>query len=439
MGSSEAGMIDRRRFLTRGLLAGAGLVAAPSLLAACSNSGASATVSTAPATAAASASAPASAAASVASSASAAASVAASASAAAGFGTPNTKTSLKDFSPFAPSTTVGQKPPVPSSFAYFVPAANEYFKGLSDAAAIAAKERKIDYQGLIIDGGDPVKNIDQMNQALQKKIGALWIQPSDSKAQAVVIEKAIEQGLCTEFAGNPSVIQGMADQYDIGYTQAIATVKWIKENLGGKATVVNFTLDYIPILIPRHQGATDGLATGGPDVKVIEQAANTTTSDEAFGFASTLMQVHPDINVWNIYDDAALGVDAYLKSKGHDPNKEKIMISGLNGTDAVSQAILSGKSFIRQATAFNSNLIGYAIGQYFADWFEGKRIPQVLQGRAISLNGPDDVTKFLDLIKDPAATFKKYAAGDYESYGLAAWGDISYDTHMNYTANAVTG
>ena len=49
------------------------------------------------------------------------------------------------------------------------------------------------------------------------------------------------------------------------------------------------------------------------------------------------------------------------------------------------------------------------------------------------------MTKFLDLIKDPAATFKKYAAGDYESYGLAAWGDISYDTHMNYTANAVTG
>jgi len=409
--------MDRRSFLTRGAVASAGLVSLPALVAACSPTAAPATA--APSGPAGSAESP--------------------APSIADYGTPNLSTSLKDFEPFVPSDVVGEKPPVPASFAYFVPAANEYFKGLSDAAELAAKERGIDYQGLVIDDGDPVRNIDQMNQAMQKGIGALWIQPADSVAQAVVIEKAIAEGLCNEFAGNPATIQGMADQYDIGYTQALATVKWINENLGGKATVVNFTLDYIPILVPRHQGATDGLATGGPDIKVIEQAAVTTTSDEAFGFASTLLQANPDINVWNLYDDAALGVDALLKSKGLDPKTEKIMISGLNGTDAVSQAILGGDSFIRQATAFNSNLIGYAIGQYFADWFEGKQVPQVLQGRAISLDGPDDVTAFLDLIKDPAETFKKFAAGDYESYGLAAWGAISYATHMNYTKNGVTG
>lgn len=421
--ASDITEYGRRRFLKQSALAAAGLVATPSIIAACSTGGGASPT----------------AAASTAASIAASGTAAPSASAAADFGTPDQSTSLKDFQPYAPSDVIGQKPPVPSSFAYFVPAANEYFKGLSDAATLAAEERGIEYRGLVIDDGDPVRNIDLMNQAMQAGIGGLWIQPADSNAQRVIIEKAIRQGLVTQFAGHPATIQGMADQYDIGYTQAIATVDWIKKNLGGKATVVNFTLDYIEILIPRHQGATDGLATGGPDIKVIEQAAVTTTSDEAFGFASTLLQANPDINVWNVYDDAALGIDAFLKSKGLDPKTEKIMVSGLNGTDAVSQAILGGDSFIRQATAFNSNLIGYAIGQYFADWFEGKQIPKVLQGRAIPLAGPEDVTAFLELIKDPAATFKKFAEGDYESYGLAAWGQISYDTHLNYTANAVTG
>ena len=63
--------------------------------------------------------------------------------------------------------------------------------------------------------------------------------------------------------GHPATIQGMADQYDLGYTQAIATVEWIKENLGGTATVVSFILDHIEILIPRRQGTNDALATGG--------------------------------------------------------------------------------------------------------------------------------------------------------------------------------
>lgn len=40
--------------------------------------------------------------------------------------------------------------------------------------------------------------------------------------------------------------------------------------------------------------------------------------------------------------------------------------------------------------------------------------------------------------KDPAAGYAALIAGD-TTKGLAAWGQISYDTHMNYTANPITG
>lgn len=411
-GESEKAGIGRRQFLTRSAMAGAGLIAAPSIIAACSTGGGASPA------------------------ASAAGSVAASAAASLG---PNTSTSLKDFEPFVPSTTVGSVPPLPKSFAYTIPAASEYFNGLSDAAAQAATERGIQYDGLVISDGDPVKNIDQMNQLLQRGIGGLWIQPEDSPAQGVVILKAIPTGVCCFFSGSPATIQGMADQYDLGYQQALGAVRWIQENLGGQATVMSFILDHIEILIPRRQGTLDGLKTGGDGIKILEQELVKITTDEGFEFASTILQANPDVNVWLGPDDSILGVDAFLKSKGLDPATEKVLASGLNGTDAGLAALKSGDSFVRQIYGFNNNLIGYAVGQFMADWMEGKEVPQLVQVRVVPVESPEAVDEFKAQTADVAGAFKKLYAGDYDTQGVALWGQISYDKRMNYTAEGVTG
>src|SRR6478735_5060038 len=178
--AAEPTQIGRRAFLTRSVVAGAGLIVGPALIAACSGttastapSAAASVASTAP-SAAASAAAP-SAAASAASAAPSAAASASESAAASSANTPNQATTLKDFKPFVPSTTAGSKPPVPNTFSYFIPEASEYFNGLSDAAKQAATERKIEFAGQVISGSDPVKNIDQMNTALQKGIGGMWI------------------------------------------------------------------------------------------------------------------------------------------------------------------------------------------------------------------------------------------------------------------------
>jgi ribose transport system substrate-binding protein len=420
MTAQNPGLIGRRRFLRQSALTGAGLVVGPAFLAACSTGATAPTA--APATAAPATAAPAT----------------APAATAAPALTPNPGTTLKDFVPFAPSDKKGTPSPLPHSFAYTIPAPNEYFQGLSDAAKLAAKDRGIDYQGFVISDGDPVKNIDLMNQLLQKGIGGIWIQPEDSQAQAVVIKKAIAQGIMIMFSGHPATIQAMADQYDLGYQQALGAVQYIKDKLGGKATVGNMILDHIEILIPRHQGTLDALKTGGPGITVIEQELQKITSDEGFTFASTLLQAHPEINVWLGPDDTMLGVDAYLKSKGRDPAKDPTLLSGLAGTQAGLDALTSGKSFFRHSYGFNNNLIGYAVGQYMADWFEGKDIPQLLQGRVIPMTKPEDVPAFIALTKDVVSSWKKFSGGDYDTQGLAAWGSINYDTRDTFTINAVT-
>jgi ABC-type sugar transport system substrate-binding protein len=441
--AAEPTQIGRRAFLTRSVVAGAGLIVGPALIAACSGttastapSAAASVASTAP-SAAASAAAP-SAAASAASAAPSAAASASESAAASSANTPNQATTLKDFKPFVPSTTAGSKPPVPNTFSYFIPEASEYFNGLSDAAKQAATERKIEFAGQVISGSDPVKNIDQMNTALQKGIGGMWIQPDDSVAQGQVIVKAIPSGVCCWFSGHPATMQGMADQYDLGYQQGLGAVDYITKQLGGKATVVSFILDHIEILIPRKEGTRDALKTGGPGITLIEQELQKINTDEGFQFASTLLQAHPDVLVWLGPDDTVLGVDAYLKSKKQDPATNKTLCSGLNGTDAGMAALKTGKSFIRQIYGFNNNLIGYVVGEQMADWFGGLQISAVAQVRVIPVLSPDGVDAFKALTADPAASYTKLVGGDYDTLGMALWGQIDYDHRMNYTANAIT-
>jgi hypothetical protein len=151
-----------------------------------------------------------------------------------------------------------------------------------------------------------------------------------------------------------------------------------------------------------------------------------------------MLQAHPEIMVWLGPDDTVLGVDAFLKSKKQDPATNKTLCSGLAGTDAGFAAMKSGNSFFRQSYGFNNNLIGYAVGQEMADWFAGLQIPAVAQGRCIPVLTPAAIDAFYALTKDPAKGYAKLIAGDYDTLGLALWGQIDYDHRMNYTANAVT-
>ena len=109
------------------------------------------------------------------------------------------------------------------------------------------------------------------------------------------------------------------------------------------------------------------------------------------------------------------------------------------GTEAGLAALESGKTFIREIYGFNNNVIGYAVGALMADWFEGKQIPQLMQGRCIPVKSPEAVAEFNALTADAKKGWDLVYAGYYENQGLALWGQISYDTHMNYTANGVTG
>jgi ribose transport system substrate-binding protein len=229
----------------------------------------------------------------------------------------------------------------------------------------------------------------------------------------------------------------MADQYDLGYQQAKEAVRWIKENLGGKAVVANFSLDFIEALIPRREGTEAALKEGGDGIQIIDVPIKHDLPDEGFNKAATLLQSNPDINVWIGPDDTVLSVQAYLESIGKTPGTDKLYLTGLNGTQEALDAVAKGGSFFQATWGFNNSLLGYAMGHYCGDWLDGKQVPQAIQvGGTLSTN-KEEVDALAAMIADPAGQFELLHAGTQN--GNKVWGQTSYDLRDNYIRTVLTG
>jgi ribose transport system substrate-binding protein len=391
--------ITRRDLLRLSAIAGAGLVAAP-LIDACSSSKNAASTGG-----------------SASSSAAAAASPSAS-----GLG-PGlaTKHTLPAFVFGGPA---GEVPNIPKRIAWANSSNAAFFQQITDSIKKASSDRGIDFITAVANG-DSATNIEQINTFLQRGIGALCIQPIDANAQAVVMKTALEAGAAVfSLVTPPSTSQAVADQYKVGNTQGLAAAKYITETLGGKANVVYFNTDSIEVLKARHTGVLDGLKTAGSGVKIVSDTQPSAITQEAGNKSmNTILQAHPDVNVVLGGDTYCLGALAALEAKGNIP--KNFYISGIDGDDAALAAVRKGGPY-KASFAFAYPLMGYAWGQFAADWFEGKPIPQVMALNAIQLDSGTTIDKFQADMKAVTTTWK-----NADTY-LTMFGSISYATRSQY-------
>ena len=112
-------------------------------------------------------------------------------------------------------------------------------------------------------------------------------------------------------------------------------------------------------------------------------------------------------------------------------------MSGRAGTVAGKNAVKEGDTFIRSVWGFNDPLHGYAVGQFVADWLDGKAIPQVIQLRAVEMTTAAEVDAWDVGLADPAAAFQLALAGEEPSTTFL--GSISYATKDNYLRNIIGG
>ncbi len=337
-------------------------------------------------------------------------------------------TKLSQLAPFHASSAVGAKPNLPKRIAWANSSNAQFFIELGDSIEAAAHDRGLQYVTAIANN-DSATNISQINSFLQTGIAALCIQPIDAAAQAIVMRQAINQGIdVLSLVTPPSTVQAVADQYAVGYAQGVAAANWVKQELGGKAQVIIFNLDTITVLIARDQGVRDGLKTGGPGIQIVEDIETPEeTEQSAEQTMSTILQAHPDVNVilGTAGDTYSMGALAALRSAGTDTSK--MYLSGINGDSDALAEIEKGGPY-KASFAFAYNLMGYAWGQFAADWLAGKQVPQVMVFNAIALDSASAINAFNKAMSPQGVRSSYLQTSKY----MKLLGNISYETRNRF-------
>jgi ribose transport system substrate-binding protein len=326
---------------------------------------------------------------------------------------------------FVPSDKVGTKPNLPRRVAWANTSDAEFFLAITKALEQATKDRGLEFITAIAND-DSAKNVEQINTFLQRGIAALCIQPLDANAQRPLMQKALDQGIAVlSLVTPPCTLQCAARQYDVGYAQGAAAAKWITENLGGKAKVVHFHHDYIEVLKERHRGTIEAVKAAGPDVEIVVDVSpgNKITKEAGFEAMNTVLQAHPDVNVVLSADTISLGALAAMEAAGKAT--DQVYISGINGDQEALDAIRKGGAY-KASFAFAYPMMGYAWGQYAADWLDGKEIPRLLLFKPIELNSPATIDEFETAMKNVKDNWKSV-----DKY-FTPMGNISFDTWYNY-------
>ncbi len=335
--------------------------------------------------------------------------------------------------PFESSAATGGATGLPARMAWASTAGSEFFLALGRGMRQAASDRGFDYV-TATSGNDPALHVDQMNRFLDEGVGALAMQPLSPDADRIVLQRAIDRGVCTQgIITAPSTIQVVASQYQIGFDQGKAAADYCVAELGGNAQVLYFNLDDAsPQLRIRHKGVLDGLATGGRGIEVVGDitvAEISTTS--GFNTMMTALRRYSGIKVVLGGDTIVVGAYRALAEQGK--LTDDMFLSGVDGDKEALDLIKRGGAY-KLSIAFAWTLMGYGLGQFGADWVEGREVPQLIVARGVPLDSADAVEQFEAAGEDPSAVFADRAR--YEEY-LPLYGNVSYQSRQQYWTSPV--
>ncbi|AWK72720.1 hypothetical protein CBI38_15260 [Rhodococcus oxybenzonivorans] len=339
-------------------------------------------------------------------------------------GGPKSPAPPEELGQFDPSLPSGPPTGLPRRAAWASTAAAEFFLALGAGVEAASRERGLQYL-TAFSGDDPTKNLRQLETFLARGVGALAFQPLNAVIQRPILDAALRQGVCVQgIITQPSTLQVAANQYDIGFTQGKAAADFATARLQGNAKVHYFNLDSAsPQLQLRHAGVLDGLRSAGSGLSVVSDvdAPDISTANGA-AIMSTVIAEQPDIRI--ILGGDTLVVGAYRALDQSGKLADDMYFSGVDG-DKEALALVKNDGPYRASIAFPWHLMGYGLGQFAADWIEGKQIPRVIVAKPIVLDSPGSVDTYIADNASPAAVFADRTR--YERY-LPLLGNVSYAT-----------
>jgi len=302
----------------------------------------------------------------------------------------------------------------------------EFLQGVHHGLSLAAQARGLEYRRVVVEN-DPAKAADAIDQLRAARTGAVVATSSNPARVSQSLQHMIWSGA---FVGTivppPATLLLNAPQYQTGKVLTDAAIAHIKSKLGGQAKVVLLTQDSMEYLAPRFEAMRDGL-NELPGVTIVADIAPHPVSKEG-GFATmkTILLANPDIDVVLGSDSVVLGALAALRAAGKDRPDQ--FLGGIDGEPEAVDEIRKPGSPYKASIALASPVFGYAMGQFAADWLEGKSIPQAMDilPHALTIG---NIAQYEADLAHPETAFADPVRR--QSY-LRMYGNICYDTRDHY-------
>lgn len=249
---------------------------------------------------------------------------------------------------------------------------NDYFVSMKDSLEQAAND--IGAKVYIADAGHDVsKQINDVEDMLQKKIDILLINPTDSvgvqsavisakKAGAVVVAiDAQAEGPLDSFVGSKN--------YDAGFLAG----EYLANSLDGKGKVA--ILDGIPVvpILERVRGFEDAMKKH-PGIKIVTKQNGKQKRDTALTVTENMLQSVPDLaGIFSVNDVGALGALAAIESNG-----AKVKLVSVDGQpEAIKEILKPNSPFIATSAQFPRDQMRIALGIALARYW-GANVPATI-------------------------------------------------------------
>ena len=328
------------------------------------------------------------------------------------------------FNPNAPACT--PPPGLTRELAYVQENDREFLEGVNHGLGMAAKDRGLPYVRVLADD-DAAKAAAEIDTLHDAKAGAIIATSSNPDVvRHSILEVIWSGGFVGTIVPPPATLLLNAPQYETGKVLADAAIDYIDAKLGGKAKVVLLTQDSMQYLTPRFQAMRDEFAKEpGIDV-VADIAPNPVSQQGGFDTMNTVLLANDTVDVVLGGDAVVLGALRALRAAGKDRPDQ--FLGGIDGEPEAVAEIKKGDSPYKASISLSSPVFGYAMGQYAADWLDGKSVPQAMDILPIALTKAGLPQYEADLV-DPSAVFRDPSRRD--SY-LRMYGNICYDTRDQF-------
>ena len=346
----------------------------------------------------------------------------------AGIGSPTTS---QPTTAFTPSPQAGTKSALGHQLGLAFVTVQGAIKQFADAATSTAKGDSLStFQSA--NAGNTAKSVSQMNDFIQRQVGALFAQDLTPSAQVPVLKQAIAKGIFTATFNMPATMQMTASQYEIGKQLAQGTLDYIAKNMNNQAQLVHFNFDYNPAVAPRDKGWREVMKNRPAGVKIIADVPiNPETQEKGNSVMASILQKTPTVNVVDGGDTGVLGALAAFKAagRGADP---KLALFGVNGDPQAVAEVKSGGPY-KATYAFNFAILGVLLSDMSTRWLNGLNVPQLVVVPAFKIDSAAAIAEYNKSISDPASAYET-AVGKY----FHLYGSTSYATRGSYYDGTVT-